>query len=115
MRRVLIIAVATSVLCTGAAIALMYTPGVYTAGEKKGPGVRIRFKPGSFAVERIAYTARCRSPQGSFRRRVAFVARRSASLTGAVDALGNFSGRYKSPADMFGQNDVFRVKGHVAG
>jgi hypothetical protein len=116
MRRVLILIVAASVLCTTAAIALVYASGPYTAGDqRKGTGVRITFRPGSFAVRRIAYRERCTTPQGSFRQPVAFVAGRSASLTGAVDAQGGFSGKYKAPADMFGHRDVFKVKGQVAG
>jgi hypothetical protein len=116
MRRVLIVVVAGSMLCTTAAIASMYASGVYTAGDqKKGTGVRVNFQPGSFAVERIAYRERCTTPQGSFRQSVAFVAGSSASLTGAVDAQGKFSGKYTSEADMFGHRGVFKVKGHVAG
>jgi hypothetical protein len=115
IRSMALLAVALSLAFTSLALALAYKTGTYAAGKalpnytQRGFELRLGVKAGSFRVMRISYPERCSSTTSSFSDEFTFLASSSASLTGAIDKHGHFSGQYRA-----GTGTV-TVSGNVAG
>jgi hypothetical protein len=102
MRRVALLVLGLSLASTGVAMALAYKPGTFAAGKslpnfkQLGAELRLDIRTGSFRVRRISYPEVCSSATRSFTDEFTFLASSSASLTGAIDKHGHFSGKYRA-------------------
>ncbi len=99
VRRAIVMAIGATLALAGAAPALSYKTGTYTAGNPgAGAGVQMKIRRGSFSVQVIRYRETCSYGSRTTTDYFAFSSGSSASLTGKIAPSGSFSGTYRSSA-----------------